>query len=252
MDRTLYTARAQRDGNWWTISVAGLPGALTQVRRLDQAEAMTREVIALVLDVPEDSFDVQVVPDLTEPQRVCHGRARSSQSQLRRRCRSSDRAPAECGVSPRSGRGPHSQRRRCPSGRLLPARLPANPRSPGPPFHGGQEVGRCQVRARLAGTAVVPSSRRRDPPERLERDGDDAEARRGSPGRFIAEPRRCRQMIYDKQMQATMDHDSPNPMSPSDNGVSTSPRCRVITVRAAEKAETWPVMVSRKDSFSSE
>ncbi len=70
MDRTLYTARAQRDGNWWAISVAGLPGALTQVRRLDQAEAMTREVIALVLDVPEDSFDVQVVPDLTEPQRA--------------------------------------------------------------------------------------------------------------------------------------------------------------------------------------
>lgn len=70
MSRALYSARAQRDGNWWAISVAGLPGALTQVRRLDQAEAMTREVIALVLDAPEDSFDVQVVPDLTEPQRA--------------------------------------------------------------------------------------------------------------------------------------------------------------------------------------
>jgi predicted RNase H-like HicB family nuclease len=70
MDRTLYTARAQRGGSWWAISVAGLPGVLTQVRRLDQAEAMTREVIALVLDVPEDSFDVEVIPDLTEPQRA--------------------------------------------------------------------------------------------------------------------------------------------------------------------------------------
>jgi hypothetical protein len=70
MTRTLYTARAQRDGKWWAISVAGLPGALTQVRRLDQAEAMAREVIALVLDVPEDSFDVSVTPDLTRPQRA--------------------------------------------------------------------------------------------------------------------------------------------------------------------------------------
>jgi hypothetical protein len=50
----------------------------------------------------------------------------------------------------------------------------------------------------------------------------------------------------------TMDHDSPNPASPSDDSVSSSPRWRVMTVRAAEKAETWPVMVSRKDSFSSE
>ena len=70
MTPTLYTARAQRDGKWWAISVAGLPGALTQVRRLDQAEAMAREVIALVLDVPEDSFDVSVTPDLTRPQRA--------------------------------------------------------------------------------------------------------------------------------------------------------------------------------------
>jgi predicted RNase H-like HicB family nuclease len=70
MSRNEYTARAQRDGRWWAITVAGLPGAHTQVRRLDQALAMTREVIALVLKVPEDSFDVQVVADLTEPQRA--------------------------------------------------------------------------------------------------------------------------------------------------------------------------------------
>jgi hypothetical protein len=70
MGRQLYTARARRDGKWWAISVAGLPGALTKVRRLDQAEATTREVIALVLDVPEDSFDVTVTPDLTEAQRT--------------------------------------------------------------------------------------------------------------------------------------------------------------------------------------
>jgi DNA-directed RNA polymerase specialized sigma subunit len=67
--RKTYTARAQREGKWWAISVKGLPGALSQVRRLDQAEAMAREVIALVLDVPEDSFDVVVAPELIEEHR---------------------------------------------------------------------------------------------------------------------------------------------------------------------------------------
>ena len=64
--RKVYTARARREGKWWAISVKGLPGALSQVRRLDQAEATAREVIALVLDVPEDSFDVVVAPELNE------------------------------------------------------------------------------------------------------------------------------------------------------------------------------------------
>jgi DNA-directed RNA polymerase specialized sigma subunit len=67
--RKVYTARARREGKWWAISVEGLPGALSQVRRLDQAEAMAREVIALVLDVPEDGFDVVVVPELSQEHR---------------------------------------------------------------------------------------------------------------------------------------------------------------------------------------
>jgi DNA-directed RNA polymerase specialized sigma subunit len=67
--RKVYTACAHREGKWWAISVKGLPGALSQVRRLDQAEAMAREVIALVLDVPEDSFDVVVAPELSEAHR---------------------------------------------------------------------------------------------------------------------------------------------------------------------------------------
>jgi DNA-directed RNA polymerase specialized sigma24 family protein len=67
--RKVYTARAQREGKWWAISIEGLPGALSQVRRLDQAEAVAREVIALVLDVPDDSFDVVVAPELGEEYR---------------------------------------------------------------------------------------------------------------------------------------------------------------------------------------
>ncbi len=41
--------------------------AFTLVKRLSQAEAMARKVIALVLDVPEGSFDVVVIPDPTKP-----------------------------------------------------------------------------------------------------------------------------------------------------------------------------------------
>jgi predicted nucleotidyltransferase/predicted RNase H-like HicB family nuclease len=62
-----YTVRAERDGKWWALSVAGLPGALSQVRRLDQAEAMAREVISLMTEQSEEGIEVRVVPDLIEP-----------------------------------------------------------------------------------------------------------------------------------------------------------------------------------------
>jgi hypothetical protein len=40
-------------------------GAFSQARRLDQVEGMAREVIGLMAQVPEDSFDVVVEPDLS-------------------------------------------------------------------------------------------------------------------------------------------------------------------------------------------
>jgi hypothetical protein len=51
-----YRAIATRSGDWWAITVAGLPGAFSQCKRLDQVEAMAREVIALMLD--RDPADV--------------------------------------------------------------------------------------------------------------------------------------------------------------------------------------------------
>jgi len=59
-----YRATARREGRWWFVQVPAEQGLYTQVRRLDQAEAMIREVISLVRHVPEDSFDVVVDPDL--------------------------------------------------------------------------------------------------------------------------------------------------------------------------------------------
>jgi predicted RNase H-like HicB family nuclease len=64
MGHTTYVAHAIRDGGWWAIEVPELPGVFTQARRLDQAEAMVRDVVSLWLEVPEDSFDVDIIPEL--------------------------------------------------------------------------------------------------------------------------------------------------------------------------------------------
>ncbi len=63
-----YTVTATRDGSWWSLIAIEVDGreVASQSRRLDQADVAIREAIALVLDVNEDSFDVEVVPTLDE------------------------------------------------------------------------------------------------------------------------------------------------------------------------------------------
>ena len=56
---TTYEVTAERDGNRWFLRVAALPGVFSQVRRLDQAEAMARDAIAAFLDVPAGGVDVK-------------------------------------------------------------------------------------------------------------------------------------------------------------------------------------------------
>jgi DNA-directed RNA polymerase specialized sigma24 family protein len=67
--RQAYRVRAVRDGKWWALSTDGVPGAFSQVRLLNQAEPMIRDAIAQVLEVPEDSFDLEVVPQLEDSAR---------------------------------------------------------------------------------------------------------------------------------------------------------------------------------------
>jgi predicted RNase H-like HicB family nuclease len=76
MKRKTYTARCQRSGDWWAISVPELKGAHTQARRLEKAEAIVRDAIALFLDVPSDSFDVRIEPVLPRDLQKKVGRAR--------------------------------------------------------------------------------------------------------------------------------------------------------------------------------
>ena len=55
-----YTAACEREGNWWVISILELD-RVTQARRLDRAEAMARDLIALWVDVDPSSFGVTIV-----------------------------------------------------------------------------------------------------------------------------------------------------------------------------------------------
>lgn len=67
MTKTIaYKARAVRSGNWWAITVPELKGVHSQARRLDQAENMAREAIALFLDAEPDAIDVSVEPILPD------------------------------------------------------------------------------------------------------------------------------------------------------------------------------------------
>ncbi len=58
--RSSYTVSAERNGEWWAITVDELRGVFSQARRLTQVESMARDAIALFLDVPADSFDLSV------------------------------------------------------------------------------------------------------------------------------------------------------------------------------------------------
>lgn len=49
-----------RSGRWWLIDVPEVPAAHSQARRLDQAEDVARDLIALLTDSDPGSFDVEV------------------------------------------------------------------------------------------------------------------------------------------------------------------------------------------------
>jgi hypothetical protein len=63
METTTYTALCERAGRWWTIRIPQVEGLTAQVRSLDQAEMMTRQVIVRSLGVPPESVRIEVVPE---------------------------------------------------------------------------------------------------------------------------------------------------------------------------------------------
>lgn len=61
---TRYTATASRVDGWWIVQCDQHPGALSQVRRLDQTAEVHREAIAFVAHVSIADVQVDVRPEL--------------------------------------------------------------------------------------------------------------------------------------------------------------------------------------------
>lgn len=59
---TTYEVTVTRDGPFWFINIPSVPTA-TQARALRDVEMMATEVISLVLDVPEDSIELDITID---------------------------------------------------------------------------------------------------------------------------------------------------------------------------------------------
>ncbi|MDQ1736553.1 MAG: hypothetical protein QOH56_2804 [Pseudonocardiales bacterium] len=64
-----YTVRVAREGKWWMVRVPDIDG-LTQARRLSEVDEMARSLIAITLDVPEESFGMKVELEAIEDVRV--------------------------------------------------------------------------------------------------------------------------------------------------------------------------------------
>jgi len=62
---TTYRVIATHEERFWLLSVPELD-VVTQARTLDRAEATVRDLIAVWLDVPADSFAVEVEPRLDD------------------------------------------------------------------------------------------------------------------------------------------------------------------------------------------
>ena len=81
---TRYTATAHRAAGWWIVQCDQHPGALSQVRRLDQAASVHREAIAFVVGVPTDEVEVKVRPEIPEQVTVHLCRAEEAAAQAQR------------------------------------------------------------------------------------------------------------------------------------------------------------------------
>lgn len=54
-----FHANAYLEGKWWMVEVPELNG-LTQARKLTEVTQMTRELISAQLDIPVDSFELEM------------------------------------------------------------------------------------------------------------------------------------------------------------------------------------------------
>jgi hypothetical protein len=67
LETTTFTVLCERAGRWWTVRVPQIEGLTAQVRSLDQAGIVTRQLIARTLAVPAETIRVDVLPDAPAP-----------------------------------------------------------------------------------------------------------------------------------------------------------------------------------------
>lgn len=67
METTTFTALCERAGRWWTIRVPQIEGLTAQVRSLDQAEMVTRQLVSRALGVAGETIRIDVLPDAPAP-----------------------------------------------------------------------------------------------------------------------------------------------------------------------------------------
>ncbi len=58
---TNYTVSAEWTGRWWVLQAVEAPGAISQVKRLSQANEI-REAVAFVTGEKEDAIEIEVQP----------------------------------------------------------------------------------------------------------------------------------------------------------------------------------------------
>jgi hypothetical protein len=56
---THYTVMAERDGNWWSLQAKELPGAISQVRKIEDA-VVIKEAIAFLTGETESHITISV------------------------------------------------------------------------------------------------------------------------------------------------------------------------------------------------
>jgi hypothetical protein len=56
---THYTVMAERDGNWWSLQAKELPGAISQVRKIEDAVDI-KEAIAFLTGETESQITISV------------------------------------------------------------------------------------------------------------------------------------------------------------------------------------------------
>lgn len=61
MEMMEFTSTARKDGRWWVVQCDQVPGALSQVTRLEDAADHQREAISMVMDIDESEINVSLI-----------------------------------------------------------------------------------------------------------------------------------------------------------------------------------------------